>query len=115
MFDGTTQRVFLDGVAVHSAAAPRPGPLRDERKLNIGYGWSDPAAGVLGAIRISSTARYREAFTPELFLSADRSTVLLYDMSVQQGSTLEDGSGHGRHGTFEACTWVRPPGEGAPP
>jgi hypothetical protein len=62
--------------------------------------------GDLDEIRVSSVARYRENFTPQLRFEPDDDTLALYHCDEGQGELIADSSGNGRDGTIAGATWV---------
>ncbi len=61
--------------------------------------------GLLDEIRISSTARYREDFTPATRFNPDAQTLALYHCDEGTGSELRDSSGHNQHGKLTDTQW----------
>jgi hypothetical protein len=55
---------------------------------------------------VSKTARYAEDYTPPAEYAADADTLALYRFDEGRGSTLNDASGNGHHGTIVKCQWV---------
>ena len=65
-------------------------------------------AGLIGEVRISSTARYTEDFTPEPRFDSDQNTLALYHFDdIDTPGTLTDSSGNDNHGTIHGATYVR--------
>jgi hypothetical protein len=113
VFDGQQQLLFVNGKRVQAGPAPKPGPLDPSRVLTIGaHQYAEPnyGSGLLGALRVSTTARYRSDFTPGRSLNEDEKTALLLDASGSDadGTRLPDLSGHGRDGTIRGASWSRP-------
>jgi hypothetical protein len=102
VFDGAEVRLFVDGQQV--AAAPGKGTRRPNTlPLYVG---ADPAAdgtpmsfftGRIDDVRLSSVARYREAFTPPALVDADEHTVLLLRCDREFGPWVPDVSGRAAH------------------
>jgi tetratricopeptide (TPR) repeat protein len=114
IYDGVRQRGYVNGEQVRSTFTPRPGPIDHAAPLFLGS-WSSKGggkgryrdgAGVLGSVRVSTIARYRESFTPERTLPADDHTVLLFDPERPSGAVLPDRSGHGRDGAIHGPWWL---------
>ncbi len=116
VFDGKQQRVYLNGKLVYVITAPKPGPLRAERKLIIGarqqsnMALPNPivahAKGVLGPFRISKTARYAKDFTPDKEFKADADTIILLILDERKGTKAADSSENGRHGVVYDAKWI---------
>lgn len=108
-FDGRRLSIYLNGRLRHSSEAPTPGPLAKNRSLLIGaHEWTDRltfGTGFMRNLRVSRSLRYREDFTPDPVLRADRQTVLLYDFSIDPGQRAIDRSGNERHGTVRGAIW----------
>jgi hypothetical protein len=102
VFDGTRQRVFLNGKPIRSRRAAKPGPLNLERPFILGaHHYAESLSfgtGLLRSLRITSRARYRGEFGPLPILEADEGTIVLYDAMDAEGDELRDGSGNMRHG-----------------
>jgi tetratricopeptide (TPR) repeat protein len=114
VYDGARQRGYVNGEEIRSTFTPRPGPIDRAAPLLLGS-WSSKGggegryrdgAGVLGSVRVSTIARYREPFTPERTLPADDHTVLLFDPDQSSGALLPDRSGHGRDGAIHGPWWL---------
>lgn len=65
-----------------------------------------PLGGVVESVRVSSEARYREAFQPPGRMIADPATLALYHCDEGRGATLRDSSGNHRHGTLHNTRWL---------
>jgi hypothetical protein len=102
VFDGTHQRLFLNGELKHTLPAPQPGPLTPGRRLLIGAEAHNNhvllGSGHIAGLRISDVARHLSAFTPPAELTTDFNTMLLFDFARTDGKRVEDLSGNGRHG-----------------
>lgn len=116
VYDGTQQKMFLNGKRVYQTKAPGPGPLDNTRPFLIGaqQNW-DPSQkkaavrngrGLLGALRISSVARYSKPFTPKRTWKADDETAVLYNLAEQNTEKLFDASKNKRHGTLHNTKWI---------
>jgi len=116
VFDGENQFVFADGKLVRETTAPKPGPMREQRRFLVGAQekWKPSqfeetqrhGFGYLSILRISSKARYTEPFTPPEQFVADKQTELLYDMSRLDEKTLDDLSQKKRHGQLHEVKWI---------
>jgi hypothetical protein len=65
-----------------------------------------PLGGLIECVRVSSEARYREAFQPPVRMIADPATLALYQCDEGRGTTLRDSSGNNRHGTLRNARWL---------
>lgn len=65
-------------------------------------------AGVIEGLRISSSERYIEPFSPTADWEPDEATELLLRFDEQSGTVVHDVSAHGRHGTAHGTIWVSP-------
>ncbi len=63
--------------------------------------------GTIDEVRISSTARYANDFTPPKRHEPDAQTLALYHVDEGQGDVLPDASGNGHHGKIVGAKWVR--------
>jgi len=119
VYDGTEQRIFLNGSLKHRTTAPKPGPFHTDRTLFIGlhdYGKRRIyGTGLLRSVRISSTARYSRTFEPADRFAVDAQTVLLYDLSRDLGNqTVADLSPGRRAATQQGTRWTAADGAGMP-
>jgi hypothetical protein len=64
------------------------------------------ADATVGSFRVSDTARYSAAFTPDEDLAADADTVLRYALDEGSGTTVEDSSAAYDGTVFGGATWV---------
>jgi hypothetical protein len=108
--DGDTLRVFLDG---QRAAYTAPGgfaaaPNGATARLGEDF------PGLVREVRISRSARYRDAFPPPPRLESDPETVALYRCDEGEGNQLIDSSGNGSHGTIVGARWVKAEGSAVP-
>ena len=63
--------------------------------------------GLIDEVRISSVARYTEAFTPQRRFESDEHTIALYHFDEGEGDSAFDTSGNGHHGRIFGATWVK--------
>jgi hypothetical protein len=108
-------RLFLDGQpmtgepgAVEYASdggVPEPLSLAGAVQLLERDGIDGWFHGVLHSLRVSSNARYQDAFTAPARLEADEHTMALYDFAGVQDGVVKDASGNARDGTI---TGARP-------
>ena len=71
--------------------------------------------GALDEIRISSVARYAEAFTPKARFEPDDQTLALLHCDDADGWRLVDSSGKNHHGEFRGTGWAWITSEGCRP
>ncbi len=106
-----------DGVAVrwHVNGAPQerfsfnyvwPAQLSTAATTLGAYGNKDGWAGTMQQVRLSSSARYSERFTPPSDFASDAETISLYKFDEGSGDVLSDSSGHNRHGKIIGAKWV---------
>lgn len=114
-YDGTTQKLYLNGSLVASASTSQT--VSVSQNLIIGkQSYSDVAYfnGSINNLKIFNTAltqdQVRELYTkPELTLPTGiASSALKLDMPMQEGSgtAILDGSGNQNHGTGSGITWA---------
>jgi len=72
------------------------------RLASLGY------RGIIGEVRISKGARYREAFEPTPRWEPDKATVLLLHLDEGEGKVARDSSRYGNHGRILGAKWVDP-------
>lgn len=102
--------IFIDGRPL--AVKPRLQVLPNNAPLPslVGYGlpraFGKRPASTVGALRISQSARYRDAFIPPVDLQADNNTLVLYRFHEGQGNTVKDDSGNNRHGKIVGAKWT---------
>ncbi len=70
---------------------------------NKGY---HSSGGTFYGLRISSTARYQQDFSPSESFSADEKTIALYTFDEGRGLRLKDSSGNNHDGTIVGARWV---------
>jgi hypothetical protein len=109
VYDGSQERLYLDGTLVASRAAS--GDVRDSHGLaHVGAIFRDNRVrpgfvGFMDSLRISDMARYSgSSFTaPTGDFASDANTLLLYNFDDPADSTtVADSSGNGRTGTLGA-------------
>jgi len=116
VFDGRGVSLYLDGKA-QGAALRIDGRFKpSQMPLVIGAspGGTDgdgcidhPFTGVIEAVRLSRTVRYRRDFEPPLRLSPDEDTILLLRFDEGKGPLAHDASGHEHHGLIHGAKWVK--------
>lgn len=109
--DGLGVSLFIDG---KRSSNRLPLALKGNEKINLFLGpsrFADPNRnqfrGEICAFRLSSTKRYTNDFEPPATFEKDDQTITLLDFSRGQGTTIEDLSGQGHHGTISGATWER--------
>jgi len=111
VFDGTVMRLFVDGVKAEEV--PFSGTfVRSRYGFVIG---ANPATssrvesffrGVIDEVRISRIARYTQDFRPSDYLNADEDTLALYHFDEGEGTSVQDASGNGLHGSVHGAQWI---------
>lgn len=124
--DGTevNTRDFPLGAPVHIAAIYdkgemlifADGKLKERKSINafkskfIEFHFGDHGfKGTLHEVRISTSARYHQEFTPpapDQNLAADEKTFALYHFDKDTGNILIDSSGNGHDGKISGAKWV---------
>ncbi|HUQ70206.1 MAG TPA: LamG-like jellyroll fold domain-containing protein, partial [Planctomycetaceae bacterium] len=113
VWDRTHLRLFVDGqLQSEPVACPMIIAASSIASLGGNAGGGDAFAGRLSSVRLSQSARYAAAFTPDPRLESDAETLALYHCDEREGEVLKDSSGNNRHGQIVGATWVRP-GENA--
>lgn len=112
-WDGSTMRLFVNGILVNST--PFSGPINHsgpgDRSLKIGNGWTliDGFNGYIDEVRLSDTARYTTAFTPQSNCLNDANTVGLwhFDENDYNSMTIIDSSANNNNGTLSGGNWIQ--------
>jgi hypothetical protein len=106
-YDGSVQRLYLDGMVVGSLSTPSKTFGNSDGLGFLGGSphtdWPTGFLGYMDSFRISDVARYGgTSFTPTLGdFSSDANTLVLYNFNELPGSTMvTDLSGHGLNGTL---------------
>ncbi|MCC6160567.1 MAG: LamG domain-containing protein [Deltaproteobacteria bacterium] len=110
-FDSGSCSLFLGGTAVDSEVGTIETVGYHTDSLFIGHPSSLNPGGFVGAIdevRISSTARYSGAFTPNSEFSVDADTSALWHMDEGVGVSVGDVSGNNNVGTLNGGDWIIP-------
>ena len=111
VFDGVSVTLFVDGRMADTQTVTEQYRLTFmEVEIGANLSQSHFFDGVIDEVRISSTARYTEDFTPPTRHEPDEHTLALYHFDEGQGSTLTDHSGNGHHGKIHNATWVHADG-----
>ena len=117
VWDTDKSVLFVDGKAVArgevlSAEDAGEIPAANSSVTMIGsqmYGGNKgyhSSGGTFYGLRISSTARYQEDFSPAESFTPDEKTIALYAFAEGRGQTLNDSSGNNHHGTIVGARWV---------
>ncbi|HEV8633144.1 MAG TPA: LamG domain-containing protein, partial [Chloroflexota bacterium] len=101
-YNGSTARLFIDGLQVRSAAVSG---LIDQSTAPLmigqGTGLNDHFPGLVDEVRISSVVRYTASFTaPTAPFTADANTRGLWHFDEGAGTTAQDASANGNNGTL---------------
>ncbi len=108
VFDGTTARLFVNGVKRSEQLVPKSA-LKDHRvPFTIGARRDGKSQflGLIDEVRVSNVARYRDDFTPAMRFEPDEHTLALFHCDECDGELLLDASGHERHGQIHKATRV---------
>jgi len=109
-WDGSTMRLFRNGVLVGSAEFA--GPLNHngpgDQSLKIGNGWTliDGFIGGIFLVRVSDVARYTTDFDPPTVLESDAHTVGLWLCDEGQGAVAHDSSTNANHANITGAAWA---------
>ena len=114
VYDGRQISLFIDGRRSATCAVPEghshySPPLRIGC-MNTGTGVIVPGnffRGTIGAVRISSSARYTDDFAPQVRHEPDEHTMALYRFDEGSGNILKDSSGNGHDAKIVGATWVK--------
>jgi hypothetical protein len=115
-------KLYVDGVSVGSAISATPitdtntaiyigAAARSERIFDPATGsyWWPPMDGYIAEVRLSSSDRYKTAFTAERHLNPDAVTLGLWHLSEATGSIAYDSGPNQWHGKIVGATWRTPP------
>jgi serine/threonine protein kinase len=105
--DGKMRRLYVNGKLV--GKTDEAGTVDPEQAPQgpITMGAGANFRGVIDAVRVSTTARYDQEFTPPATFEKDDDTFALYLFEEGQGDVLKDSSGNGYDGRIKGATWVR--------
>jgi hypothetical protein len=114
VFDGMTLKVFINGKPTGMTSFS--GRYRRSRlTFMIGANPEDRKppinlfSGVIDEVRVSSTARYDDEFTPSVRFDSDEFTIALYHFDEGSGEIVNDSSGRGFHGKIAGAKWIKTP------
>jgi serine/threonine protein kinase len=97
-----TPEQILEATQAILKSAPRTAATLGGSPLKDASRWT----GALDEIRISSVARYTEAFTPKARFEPDEQTLALLHCDEADGWRLVDSSGKNHHGEFRGTGWA---------
>ena len=112
VFDGKRVTLFVDGKKQGTGALVEHRHKPSSLTFLIG---ANPApnkppaeffAGTVDEVRISSTARYADDFTPQHRFDSDEFTIALYHFDEGVGETAKDSSGNDLHSKIVGATWI---------
>jgi len=116
-YDGTTgtKTLWINGTDVfhcvdENKSASLPGPVTVGGHLEIepefgNFYTTRQFYGAMDEVRISSTVRYTEAFSPAPWHESDEHTIGLWHFSEGEGDRVEDASGNGHYGQLMSSDW----------
>jgi hypothetical protein len=93
---GTECRLFVNGAQL-GATATSSHDISSSNELKIGSYYSSNFSGYMKDVRISDTARYAAAFTPDSGYTSDANTLLLLNLDEAAGSTSWTDSSSSAH------------------
>lgn len=102
-------RVFIGGQkVVDQAVSDTPLAAKGNLRLSTLAAVNAQASAYheFRAFRLSSTARYRDQFTPPTILVPDNMTLALYDFRTPKADQVADASGKQRHGRLTGGEWI---------
>ncbi len=102
---GTTYKLYVDGVYHASGTGTAP----TYTKLYVGSQQDNTVYfnGQIDDVRVSTTTRYRNNFTPSTTpFVKDLSTLIYWHFDDGSGSSTSDSSGNANTGTISGATWV---------
>ena len=108
VFDGKTASYFVDGRLLQSKSTVSPSEKTGQEPAT----WLGGVPGIsfwrgkIRAVRISKTARFDSAFTPQERFTADADTLALYHFDEGARDVLKDSSGNGHDGKIVGAKWV---------
>jgi hypothetical protein len=102
VMDSNSERLYLDGALVVTRPSQNQNIWETTTSCFLGYGW----LGYISSFRVSNVARYtgNSYSIPDRKLSSDNSTLLLFNFTSINGTTVFDESGNGRNGTLGGST-----------
>ncbi len=116
VWDGQKSTLFVNGQAQQAPANSYSVPQAGE-VLTIGGspiatngGFDRFFDGDIGPVRISTSARYTQNFSPQPRFTPDKDTLALYRFDEGQGDVLKDSSGNNHHGKIVGAKWVKSDG-----
>jgi hypothetical protein len=115
-WDGSTVRVFVDGVLSNSIAQTGSSTSNPAHGLLVGNsGGGRQFPGIIDEVRVSDIARYTSNFSvPTSEFTTDADTLLLLHMNDASGTTVVDTSGNGFNGSIAGTPLPQWVASGAP-
>ncbi len=113
VWDGQKSTLFVNGQAQQAPANSYSVPQAGE-VLTIGGspiatngGFDRFFDGDIGLVRISTSARYTQNFSPQPRFTPDKDTLALYHFDEGVGDVLKDSSGNNHHGKIVGAKWIK--------
>ena len=102
VWDGSTKKIFLDGVEDVGAEGSVSGTLAPDGAATIGNDgdFNRVFDGIIDEVRVSNIARYSTTFVPPTYFNTDGNTIALYHFDEGSGTTVHDSSANGHEGTL---------------
>lgn len=97
-------RLFVNGQLASESTLVKESLSPSRKSFEIG----NRLEGQVGAVRVSSKARYRDSFSPTIRWDSDEQTLLLLNWEEGAGSKASDSSRFSHVGVLEDSTWLRP-------
>jgi hypothetical protein len=105
--DGRRYRFYLDGeLWRHGELGDSPAVSTKPFRIGGHPFLKGYFHGTLDEVRISTSARYEDDFSPALRFETDENTVALYHFDDARGDRLVDSSGNDHHGMIVGAKWV---------
>ncbi len=111
VLDEKESRLFVDGKLAAQAPGEFPELSEPARQQGASLGAEFPQrfsffSGEMREVRISTTARYEQEFTPASRFQSDPHTLALYHCDEGAGDKLTDSSGNNHHGKIVGAEWL---------
>ncbi len=106
VFDGVSQKLYLDGEEVLDSPTSVPNVGTDVYIGTDYFGMlTNEFDGIMDEIRVSNSVRYTDNFTPKTRFALDETTVALWHFDEGSGDIAFDSSPNGNDGTILNATW----------